>query len=71
MQVKSKNNDHVCSTALTFVGSLGRRPCGLVFKQLPRDPANVNALTVMYDLYIKHLIFESCNLRDDPIAVMD
>ena len=32
--------------AITFAGSLGRylntRPSGLVFKQLPRDPANVN-----------------------------
>ena len=32
---------------ITFAGSLGRysntRPSGLVFKQLPRDPAIVNA----------------------------
>ena len=38
---------HVCFIALTLAGSLGRclntRPNGLVFKQLPRDPANVNA----------------------------
>ena len=38
---------HVCFIALTLAGSLGRylntRPDGLVFKQLPRDPANVNA----------------------------
>ena len=38
---------HVCFIALTLAGSLGRclnaRPKGLVFKQLPRDPANVNA----------------------------
>ena len=43
-----KNNDHTCFfIALTLAGSLGRclntRPNGLVFKQLPRDPANVNA----------------------------
>ena len=33
--------------AITFDGSLGKylntRPSGLVFKQLPRDPSNVNA----------------------------
>ena len=38
---------HVCFSALTFAGSLGRslntRPSGLLFKQFPRDPANVNA----------------------------
>ena len=38
---------HVCFIALTLAGSLGRclntRPIGLVFKQHPRDPANVNA----------------------------
>ena len=38
---------HVCFIALTLAGSLGRslntRPAGLVFKQLSRDPANVNA----------------------------
>ena len=38
---------HVCFTALAFAWSLGRclntQPDGLVFKQLPRDPANVNA----------------------------
>ena len=38
---------HVCFIALTLAVSLGRclntRPSGLVFKQLPRNPANVNA----------------------------
>ena len=38
---------HVCFIALTLTGSLRRcsntRPIGLVFKQHPRDPANVNA----------------------------
>ena len=38
---------HVCFMALSFAGSLGRclntRPDGLVFKQLPQEPANVNA----------------------------
>ena len=38
---------HVCFTSLTLAGSLGRclntGPIGLVFKQHPRDPANVNA----------------------------
>ena len=33
--------------AITFAGSLGRylntRPSGLVFKQISRDPTNVNA----------------------------
>ena len=43
-----KNKDHnVCFIALTLAGSLGRClntwPNSLVFKQLPRDPANVNA----------------------------
>ena len=38
---------HVCFIALTLVRSLrwclNTRPNGLMFKQLPRDPANVNA----------------------------
>ena len=38
---------HVCFSALTFAGSRGSclniRPSDLMFKQLPRDPANVNA----------------------------
>ena len=38
---------HVCFIALTLAGSLGRclnnRPNYLVFKQLPWNPANVNA----------------------------
>ena len=37
---------HVYFSALTFAGSLGislnTRPSGLLFKQLPQDPANVN-----------------------------
>ena len=37
----------VCFIALALAGSLGgclnTRPNGLVFKQLARDPANVNA----------------------------
>ena len=43
------NNDHTCFffIAFTFVGSLGlclNTPTyGLVFKQLPKDLANVNA----------------------------
>ena len=50
---------HVCFIALTLAGSLGRclntRPSGLVFKQLPQDPANVNAWKNMCDPY-NHLI---------------
>ena len=46
---------HVCFIALTLAKSLGRclnsRPLGLVFKQLPRDPANVNAWKNMCDFY--------------------
>ena len=46
---------HVCFIALTLAWSLGRclktRPLGLVFKQLPRDPANVNARKNMCDPY--------------------
>ena len=43
-----KNNDHACLFhCITLAGSLGRclntQPKGLVFKKLPRDPANVNA----------------------------
>ena len=43
-----QNNDHTSFfIELTLIGSLGRflsaRPISLVFKQLPRDPANVNA----------------------------
>ena len=38
---------HVCFIALTLAGFLGRclntRPNSLMFKQLPWDPANVNA----------------------------
>ena len=38
---------HVCFIALTLAGALRRclktLPIGLVFKQLPRDSANVNA----------------------------
>ena len=41
------NDTFVCFIDLTLAGSLGRcintLPDGLVFKQLPRDPANVNA----------------------------
>ena len=47
---------HVWIIALTFAGSLGRclntRPNGLLFKQLPRDPANVYAWKNMCDPYI-------------------
>ena len=47
---------HFCFIALTLVWSLGRclntGPNGLVFKQLPRDPANVNAWKNMCDPYI-------------------
>ena len=50
---------HVCFIALTLAGSLGRclntRPIGLVFKQHPRDPANVNAWKNMCDPYILSL----------------
>ena len=46
---------HVYFIALICVGSLGRclttRPSGLVFKQLPWDPANVNAWKNMCDPY--------------------
>ena len=38
---------HICFIALTFAGFLGRgfehSACDLMFKQLPRDPTNVNA----------------------------
>ena len=41
--------------ALTLAGSLGRslktQPYGLVFKQLPQNPANVNAWKNMCDTY--------------------
>ena len=43
---------HICFIAWTLAGSLGRclnsRPNGLVFKQLPRDPANVHAWKKTY-----------------------
>ena len=46
---------HGCFIALTLAWSLGRclktRPLGLVFKQLPQDPANVNARKNMCDPY--------------------
>ena len=49
---------HVCFIALSLAGSLWRclntRPDGLVFKQLPRDPANVNAGIFVYlQAYLK------------------
>ena len=47
---------------VTLAGSFGRclntRPDGLVFKQLPRDPANVNARKNMCDPYT-HLCNET------------
>ena len=47
---------HGCFIEITFAGSLGRylntRPSGLMFKQLPLDPANVNAWKAMGDPYI-------------------
>ena len=43
-----KNNDHTClshciNTCQVPQMMLNTRPIGLVFKQHPRDPANVNA----------------------------
>ena len=55
--------------AITFAGSLGRylntRPSGLVFKQLPRDPANVDAWKTMGNRVINSL-FEcfDCSYRE-------
>ena len=47
---------HVCFIALTLAVSLGRclttQPDGLMFKQLPQDPANLNACKNMCDPYI-------------------
>ena len=52
---------HVCFIALTLVGSLGwclnTRPYRLVFKELPWDPANINARKNMCDPYILLQIF--------------
>ena len=43
----------VCFSALTFAGSLGKslniQRSGLMFKQLPRDPANVIACEPQHD----------------------
>ena len=53
-----KNNNHTClfHCIKTLAGSLRRclntRPHSLVFKQLPREPANVNAWKNMCDPYI-------------------
>ena len=65
---------HVCFIAFTLGRSLGRclntRPNSLVFKQLHRDPANVNAWKNMCDLYIaKHetLLFPRVN-EQAPVA---
>ena len=59
---------HVCFIALTLAGSLGRclntRPIGLVFKQHPPDPANVNAWKNMCDPY--NLNFVSTWLVNEP-----
>ena len=58
---------HVCVIALTLAGSLGRRlntgPIGLVFKQHPRDQANVNAWKNMCDPYICNVLFGFLNER--------
>ena len=59
---------HVCFIGLTLAGSLGRclnsRPNGLMFKQLPRDPANINAWKNMCDPYIIYL-FQGALFRSD------
>ena len=56
---------HVCFIALTLAGFLGRclitRPIGLVFKQHPRDPANVNALKNMCDPRILYTVIPICS----------
>ena len=67
---------HVCFIALTLAGSLRRclntRPIGLVFKQHPRDPANVNAWKNMYDPYIPSWCIEEVsfiNLFQIPVTL--
>ena len=66
---------HVCFIALTLAGSLGRclntRPIGLVFKQHPRDSANVNALKNMCDPYIHAKEEETSNRKTSQIASHD
>ena len=37
----------------------GKMPCGLVFKQLPRDPANVIVWKNVYDPYILYIFHKS------------
>ena len=54
-----KNNDQTClfhciNTCRVPRMMLNTRPIGLVFKQHPRDPANVNSWKNMCDPYIQH-----------------
>ena len=44
-QVKCKNSNHPCLFHCIYICRILRKmiPCGLLFKQLPWDPANVNA----------------------------
>ena len=54
-----KNNENICMFHCINICRVPRkkfehsafRPCGNVFQQLPRDPANVNAWKNMYDPY--------------------
>ena len=65
---------HVYFIALTLAGSLGRclktGPVGLMFKQHPWDPANVNAWKNMCDPYILAWAFvtRSCLKSQNPCS---
>ena len=59
---------HVCFIALTLAGALGRclntRPNSLMFKQLPLDPANVNAWKNMCDPYNISQLMRLLNMQE-------
>ena len=69
-----KNNDHTCffhciNTFQRHSDFLNARPICLVFKQLPRDPAYVNAWKNMCDPYSsRHWLH--CNLVCDKIHLV-
>ena len=58
--IKCKNNDQTCLFQCINICWVPRKmfehsACGFVFKQLPRDLANVNAWKNVWSLYLKHL----------------
>ena len=63
---------HVCFIAWTLFVALRRclntQPSGIVFKQLPRDPASVNARKNMCDPYINTLFSQTSYLFSSQLS---